>query len=99
MFETSSAFDHSYKDEYNSFELFDSATLYNAIGNNGKVIEQGELKLENDENDVETYVFYYTARLMILAVALYVIDIIIRKLKWSDIKSLFGKGKAGGKAR
>lgn len=99
VFETSTAFDHSYKDEYNSFELFDSATLYNAIGNNGKVIEQGELKLENDENDVETYVFYYTARLMILAVALYVIDIIIRKLKWSDIKSLFGKGKAGGKAR
>lgn len=99
VFETSTAFDHSYKDEYNSFELFDSATLYNAVGSNGKVIEGGELKLVNDENDVETYVFYYTARLMILAVALYVIDIIIRKLKWSDIKSLFGKGKAGGNAR
>ena len=36
--------------------------------------------------------------LMIAAVALYVIDIIIRKLKWSDIKSLFKKSKAGGKA-
>ena len=52
--------------------------------------------IENDEDEVESYTFYYTAYLMIAAVVLYVLDIIIRKLKWSDIKSLFGKGKAGG---
>ena len=98
-FETTTAFDYSYKDEYNSFELYDSAALYNAIGSNGQVIEEGELKLVNDESKVETYVFYYTAQIMIIAVSLFVIDIIIRKLKWSDIKSLFGKGKAGGNAK
>ena len=99
VFEASTVFDFSYKNEYNSFELFDSAALYGAIGNNGKVIESGELVLVNDEDKIDTYVFYYTAQLMIAAIVLYLIDIIIRKIKWSDIKSLFGKGKAGGGTR
>ena len=97
-FDATTSFDISYLPEYNSFELFDSSSLYSSIGNSGSVSENGELKIENDENEVESYIYYYTVPLMIAAVALYVIDIIIRKLKWSDIKSLFKKSKAGGKA-
>ncbi len=97
-FDATTSFDISYLPEYNSFELFDSSALYSSIGNSGSISENGELKIENDENEVDSYVYYYTAPLMIAAVALYVIDIIIRKLKWSDIKSFFTKSKAGGKA-
>lgn len=98
-FKASTTFDLSYLPEYNSFDHFDSAVLYNAISENGQVIENGELKIENDPNEVETYVYYFTIPLMIVAVSLYVVDIIIRKLKWKDILSLFGKGGAGGKAK
>lgn len=98
-FDAQASFDVSYLPEYDSFELFDSSSLYASIGNSGSVSENGELKIENDENEVESYIYYYTASLMIAAVILYVIDIIIRKLKWSDIKSFFKKSKSGGKAQ
>ena len=38
----------------------------------------------------------YLVPLMIAAVALYVVDIIIRKLRWQDIKSFFSIRKKGG---
>jgi hypothetical protein len=33
---------------------------------------------------------------MLAAAILYVLDVIIRKLRWSDIKSFFGIKKKGG---
>ena len=35
----------------------------------------------------------------IIVAVLLISDIAVRKLKWKDIKSLFGKGGAGGKAK
>ena len=52
------------------------------------------LKLENDEKMIDTYTIDFTMPFLIAAAALYVIDVIIRKLKWDDIKSLFKKKKA-----
>ena len=53
--------------------------------------------LENDDKEIATYIIRFIAPLMIVAVVLYVIDIIIRKLKWNDIKSFFGvKQRKGG---
>ena len=98
-FDANTTFDVVRNPEYNSFELFDSAVLYNALGNSGSVIEKGELKIENDESQVDTYVYYFTIPLMIAAVALFVVDVIIRKLKWKDIKSIFGMGKKGESAK
>ena len=43
-----------------------------------------------------TYVVRFAAPLMIAAAALYVVDIIIRKLRWHDIKSFFSVKKKGG---
>jgi hypothetical protein len=54
--------------------------------------------LENNDKQVATYTIRFVAPLMIAAVALYVVDIIIRKLKWTDIKSFFGlKASKGGR--
>ena len=91
VFSAKKSYDVSYAAEYNSFEIYDSAVLYNAVGINGQVSEDGVLRLENDETEVESYVFYFTVPFMSALVALFVIDIIIRKLKWSDIKSFFKK--------
>ena len=89
-FESEAAFHVGYSPEYNSFEVFDPASLHAAVRNRGSVNEGLIPSLENDEKEVATYIIRFVAPLMIAAVVLYVIDIIIRKLKWSDIKSFFG---------
>lgn len=55
------------------------------------VSETGEIALENDEKEVGTYTFDLTVPLLTASVLLLVADIVVRKLKWNDIKSLFGK--------
>ena len=55
------------------------------------VYEDDILKVENNMDEVSTYTVDYTIPLLAIAVALYVIDIIIRKLTWADIKSFFKK--------
>ena len=40
---------------------------------------------------------FLTLYLMATAVALFVIDVIVRKIKLNDIKSLFKRHKTGGK--
>ena len=52
--------------------------------------------LENDDKEVATYVLRFVAPLMIAAAVMYILDVIIRKLRWSDIKSFFGIKKKGG---
>ena len=97
-FISEAAFHIGYSPEYNSFEVFDPASLHAAIRNRGSVNEGTIPSLENDDKEVATYVVRFVAPLMIVAVALYVVDIIIRKLKWTDIKSFFGlKTSKGGR--
>lgn len=83
-----------YAAEYNSFETFEASALYTAVRNRGTVSENGAVKIENDDRDVESYTVSYTVPFLIAAVVLYVIDIIVRKLKWDDIRSLFKKRRA-----
>ncbi|MCH5162655.1 MAG: VWA domain-containing protein [Clostridiales bacterium] len=82
-----------YLDEYDAFSVYEPSALYRAIGMRGTVSKNGRLKIENDKKDVGRYVVDLTVPLMIAAVALFVIDIIVRKLKWDDVKSFFGFGK------
>ena len=84
-------FNLSYSPEYDSFQIFESSALHEAIRQRGTVSEDGSIKLENDENMLDTYVIDFTMPFLIAAAALYVIDVIIRKLKWSDIRNLFKK--------
>ena len=95
-FASEASFHVGYSPEYNSFEVFDPASLHAAIRNRGSVSEGVIPSLENDEKEIATYVIRFVAPLMIVAVTLYVIDIIIRKLKWTDIKSFFGGKSAKG---
>ena len=95
-FTTEAAFHVGYSPEYDCFAVFDPASLHAAIRNRGRVSEGEVLSLLNDDKEVATYTVRFTAPLMIAAVILYVADIIIRKLKWSDIKSFFSSSSGKG---
>ena len=97
-YESEAAFHLGYSPEYDAFTVFDPAALHAAIRNRGGVWEGSIPSLENDGKEVATYTLRFIPPLMIVAAALYVIDVIIRKLKWNDIKSFFGiKQKKGGR--
>ena len=94
----SSSFCISYSPEYDAFAVFDPSDLHTAIRSRGSVNEGFVPKLENDESEIATYKMYFTAPFLIAAVILFLIDIMIRKLKWNDIKGIF-VSKAKGKGR
>ncbi|MBE6618865.1 MAG: VWA domain-containing protein [Ruminococcaceae bacterium] len=96
-FEASSEFNISYSPEYDAFAVFDPSSLHAAIRTRGTVSESGVPEIKNDEDKIATYTLPLTAPLMALAVLAYIADIIIRKLKISDIKSFFKiRSKQGG---
>ncbi|MGM9642879.1 MAG: VWA domain-containing protein [Eubacteriales bacterium] len=88
-FEADTVFHISYSPEYNSFANFDASNLYAAIRHHGSVLEGEVPSLRDDDAEVTTYRLTFTVPFMISAIILYVIDIIVRKIKWADIKSLF----------
>ncbi len=83
----------SFTAEYNSFAVYDAGVLNRMVGTNGTVSLDGKLSLKNDESEVGTYTVSLTVPLLAAAVALFAVDIIVRKLKWEDIVSLFRKVK------
>ncbi len=83
----------SYSSEYDSFALYDAAVLHKAIGANGKVSENGKLTIVNDDKEVGLYNLSLNLPLLSACVALYAVDIAVRKLKWEDIRSFFKRGK------
>lgn len=84
--------DVPYLSEYDSFTVFEASGLYKMLaGTAGKVSEDGTLAIENNEDEIGKYVSYLTVPLMIVCVALFAVDVIVRKLKWEDIRSLFSK--------
>ena len=88
-YQSQNVFNVSYSPEYDSFTVFDPAGLHAAIRNRGTVNEGAVPSMANDPDRVSTYTVRFTVPLMIAAVVLYIIDIVIRKLKWNDIKSFF----------
>lgn len=95
-FTSESAFHVGYSPEYNAFDVFDPAPLHAGIRNRGKVYEGSIPPLVNDDKEVATYTVRFMIPLLIIAISLYVIDIIIRKLKWNDIRTFLGiKQKKG----
>lgn len=93
-------FDIPYLPEYDSFTVFNIADVHKLIRNRGGVFENADIALENKDTDVATYTVYISTPIMAFAIILFVISVIIRKLRWADILSLFGirdkkKGAAG----
>ncbi len=89
-FTTQVTFNIPYSSEYNSFEVFDASTLHAAIRDRGTVSEGVIPSLENDEKEIATYIVRYIAPLMIAVAALYILDVIIRKITLKDLRSFFG---------
>ncbi len=83
----------SYLPEYDSFTTFDASPLYKMLGSNGTVSEDGNLDIVNDEDEVGIRIFDFTLPLLIAAVSLFAIDVLVRKVKWADVKGLFFKVK------
>lgn len=84
----------SYLPEYDAFTSFDRSALQKMVGTYGKVMKDGDrLFIENDESLISTYIYDLTVTLLVISVILFAADVAIRKLRWEDIRSLFGKGK------
>ncbi|MDE7380265.1 MAG: VWA domain-containing protein [Clostridia bacterium] len=94
---TETYLDVSYEPEYDSFAVYDASVLHKMLGGDGTVSLDGKLSIVNDESEQETYILRLAMPLMATAVVLFVVDIIIRKLKWKDIVSLFGLGRGSKK--
>ena len=68
--------------EYDAFAVFDRFKLYEFMRDNGTVTVDGIPSLENNKEDITTYRVSYVIPLLIFAVALFVADVLIRKLKF-----------------
>jgi hypothetical protein len=82
-------FNVSYSPEYDAFATFDPSTLHAAIRHRGTVNEGVLPDISADEDSLATVRVTFTVPFMIAAVVLFVIDIIVRKIKWRDIRSIF----------
>ena len=80
--------------EYDAFAMCSAASLNAALRNRGQVYEDGSLQIQHNKDEVSTYTMDFTIALLVAAVVMYVADIVIRKLKWVDIVSLFKKTNA-----
>ena len=95
-FTSDTYFTCSYGEEYNSFAAYDIVNIYDFMRGVGQISEDGKLDLSNDKSEIDTYELSFRAPLLIAAVALFVIDVIVRKFRWKDIKGLFAKTKKEG---
>ena len=80
-----------YSREYDAFAPYDIVNVYDFMRGAGRILRDGNIDLENDKNTVDTYEVSFRIPLLILCCVLFVLDVIIRKFKWKDIKGLFTK--------
>lgn len=86
--------------EHDEFAVYDITTLNGAMAGKGTVSEDGTLDLHNEEDEVGKISYALAMPLFIAVAVLFLIDVIIRKLKWEDIVSFFRTNKrAGGKEK
>ena len=89
-YETDTDFAIAYYAEYDSFTSYNSSYLYRLKSENGNILDLDSIRtLENTDSEYTSYTFSFTLPLMIVIAGLFVIDIIIRQLRWQDIKSFF----------
>ncbi|MBQ8876797.1 MAG: VWA domain-containing protein [Clostridia bacterium] len=101
-YETTTSFMIPYLEEYNRFAGYSAGLLYELIDERGVVSLTGdEISFKANEDEIETYVYSLVIPLLIACVALFIVDVCVRKLRWNDIKSLFvrtnKRSKKGGK--
>lgn len=77
---TNATFDIPYLPEYNAFATFDKFTLYEFMRDNGTVVVDDIPDMSNNPDEVTTYKVSYVIPLLIIAIAIFVFDVFIRKL-------------------
>lgn len=82
-----------YSTEYDSFAAYDIVNVYNFMRGVGQISRDGNVNLENDKSKIDTYKLSFRIPLLILAVVLFVVDVVVRKFRWKDIKGLFARKK------
>ena len=93
-YSTDYTFTISYLPEYNTFTIFEPSSLFYMVSTNGEISENGRLEFSNGSTDIKKHILNFTPIFMTICVVLFVIDVIIRKLRLEDIKSLFRKSKS-----
>lgn len=89
-YETTTTFMIPYLEEYDRFAGYSAGVLYDLVDERGIVsLDGSDIDFSISKDDIETYVYSFVIPLMIACVALFVVDVCIRKLRWNDIKSLF----------
>ena len=88
-FTSSTYFTTPYSREYDAFATYDIVNIYDFMRGVGRISEDGNLDLSAERGTVDTYELSFRIPLLIFAAALFVIDVVVRKFKWKDIKGLF----------
>ncbi len=96
-FAASTYYTIAYDAEYDAFAAYDVASVYDFMRGLGEVSTDGNINLANDEGDVATYERDFKAPLLIFAVAVFVVDVFIRKFGWKDIKGFFRRSSKAKK--
>ena len=84
------SFTYSYSKEYDMFDAADNIILWQLTESSGMVSDIVD-EIVNIEQEDLVYSVYFNKELLITALILFVIDVIIRKLRWKDIRNLFRK--------
>ena len=87
---TDTEFSVPYYAEYDAFATFSKAYMYRLLTDYGEILELDEISaLENSHSAYTTFIYDFTMLLMIICAVLFVMEIIIRQLKWKDVTSFF----------
>ena len=86
-FTASTCFEVPYYPEYDAFAVRDAANVYDFMRNSGAVYTDGNIDLDPNKNEVATYQYSMQIPLLIAAVVLFVVDVLVRKLRWRKKKS------------
>ena len=86
VFTSTESFEIPYLTEYNAFATFSKANIYEFMRGNGSITEGEIPNLENERNEITTYNMSYRIPLLIAAIALFLLDVLVRKMKLSKKK-------------
>lgn len=89
-YSTDAEFSVPYYAEYDAFATYSKSYLYRITTEYGEILDlDGISTIENSYSAYTSYVFSFTLPLMIACAALFIIEVIVRQLKWKDITSFF----------
>ena len=86
VFSSTESFEIPYLPEYDAFAGFSKANIYEFMRGNGSIVEDEIPNLENERSEITTYNMSYRIPLLIAAIALFLLDVLIRKIKLSKKK-------------